>query len=71
MSQLDQKEKFIDECISESKRINAEIESIINKIEADYQSAKEGDSKIKKHDENKQDFEEKIKSLMRVLKIKK
>ncbi len=57
------REKFIDECISESKRINAEIESIINKIEADYQSAKEEfDSKIKKaYDENKQDFEEKNK----------
>ena len=57
------RETFIDECISESKKINAEIESIIKKIEIDYQSAKEEfDSKLKKaYDENKLAFEEKNK----------
>ena len=57
------REELIDECISESKRINAEIETIISIMERDLANAKEEyDATVKKaYDQNKRIYEEKIK----------
>ncbi|MAZ07221.1 MAG: hypothetical protein CMM99_02830 [Rickettsiales bacterium] len=57
------REELINECISESKKINDEIETIVAKMEQDLEKAKEDfDVAIKKaFDQNKEIYEEKIK----------
>lgn len=57
------REELIDDCISESKKINDEIETIVAKMEKDLERAKEEfDVAIKKaYDQNKEIYEEKIK----------
>ena len=57
------REELIDDCISESKKINDEIETIVAKMEKDLERAKEEfDVAVKKaYDQNKEIYEEKIK----------